>query len=80
MEAKTCNNIHLRLEVLIREYLNKTSSKQLTEEVSRSQGTQAEELLSGDWTDSAMREATVKHKLKVICYDLWFSHENTNLK
>jgi len=50
--------IRSRLEVLMREYLSKTSSKQLTQEVSSSQGTKAEALLSGDWTDSAMREAT----------------------
>ena len=47
-----------RVEVLMREYLNKSSSNQLFSKISNNKS-QDEMLLSGDWTDSALREATV---------------------
>ena len=42
----------------MREYLNKSSSKQLFSKISNNKS-QDEMLLSGDWTDSALIEATV---------------------
>ena len=47
-----------RVEVLMREYLYKSSSNQLFSKISNNKS-QDEMLLSGDWTDSALIEATV---------------------
>ena len=59
-----------RVEVLMREYLNKSSSNQLFSKISNNKS-QDEMLLSGDWTDSALREATVDIEKSTTREQFW---------
>ena len=59
-----------RVEVLMREYLYKSSSNQLFSKISNNKS-QDEMLLSGDWTDSALREATVDIEKSTTREQFW---------